>query len=106
MAGIQPSDITQFIGIPAGLTGIGIPLYLWLSGKIRLVTDMDKELAQQDERMAAIRVDRDAWRAAHGEEVLARKAAEQNSSALLGSANLSSQLLEALKIELQRPKAP
>lgn len=125
-----PSWLGNIIGIPAGVAGIGIPLYLWLSGKVRLSSDVQSELdvvkksledqltqaktgleeklKQRDDEIIALRADRDAWRIAQAAEVEARQAASRAAASLLDSASLSNSLLDALKDVLgqQIPKKP
>ncbi len=98
------TQIGQLVGIPVGVGGSGLFLYLWLGGKVRLASDADKAVQTVQIRLDAVIADRDAWRTAHSEEVRARQAAEQAAAALMGSASMSAQLLEALKMELQRPR--
>jgi hypothetical protein len=123
------------LGVPVWLGGLAFVLWLWLGGKVVLATDRDKALADHrtscDAELAAVRseadskvatttaalgrlqdridhlvVDRDAWREAHREEVLARQAAERAAAALRDTGQISLALLAALKDALAgRPEA-
>ena len=123
------------LGVPVWIGGLAFVLWLWISGKVVLTTDRDKALTEHrascDAELSAVRseadskvattaaalarlqdridhlvVDRDAWREAHREEVLARQAAERAAAALMETGQISLALLAALKDALAgRPEA-
>lgn len=105
----------SWLGVPLWIGGLAFLLWLWLSGRIMLRTDheaaMTVERQRADEQVEAaelrvadlqnrvdhVVVDRDAWREAHDAEVQARLQAEKAATALLESTNISLALLGALK---------
>lgn len=123
------------LGIPVWLGGLAFLIWLWLRGVIILAKDHDAALIDRrtscDAELTAVRseaagrvasaeeavrrladriehvvVDRDAWREAHREEVLARQAADRAAAALMETGQISLALLAALKDALAgRPEA-
>lgn len=102
------------VGVPLWIGGLGFLLWLWLSGRVMRTTDHQAALAAERQRTdeqvesAELRVadlqnrvehlvvDRDAWREAHDAEVAARLAAEKAAAKLLDATNVSAKLIDAL----------
>lgn len=109
------ADVLQWLSIPAWVTGLGVPLALWLRGTLLLRSDHDKAMAAQrqtcDAELAAevqqrkalqdridhLVPDRDAWREAHAEAQRALQASERAAAALMETGQISLALLGALK---------
>lgn len=102
------------IGVPLWIGGLAFMLWLWLSGRVMLAKDhqaalaLERKRADEQVESAELRVadlqnrvehlvvDRDAWREAHDAEVAARLAAEKAASKLLEASNVSVKLIDAL----------
>lgn len=116
--------IPEWVGIPTGIAGLGIPLGLWLRGITMLRSDHDAQMAAQaagyttqvtllGDRNTALIADRDAWRTAHSAEVDARVAAERAAAAMLeqvkaasSQTDLTGKMLSALMAALGSKGAP
>lgn len=109
-------QISQLVGIPVGVGSAFLIIWLWLGRRIRLTEDVREEmerlaLIHKDRensliaRIEGLSTDRDLWRVAYQEEVEARKTSERTAADLLGSANITSQLLSALMSQLNQPRS-
>ncbi len=118
------NEIASYFGIPTGIAGIGIPLYLLLKRVVVMATDADKRVEEvkaseqmrrelQDasyqlqissltHRIDVMTGDRDAWKRAHHEESERAAAAERATAALLETSDLSNKLLDALREQLSK----
>lgn len=104
----EPSGLqTLFdvLSIPGWVIGIAAITILLLSGKIMRRSDHEDMIANKEreherivqahrDRIEQLRLDRDAWRSAHGEEVQARQAAERAAAHLMeGTATVNSLII-------------
>jgi len=99
------AEISQYIGIPTGVSGIGLSMWLWLSGRIMLTKDHEKQMETMQKAIDAVTIDRDNWHQACVEQGEARRAAELSAAALLDKSSSVHSLLEVLKMQIEhKPK--
>lgn len=129
MAGLlaETAPWPQWVAIPANLVGFALLGYVILSGKWVRKEDTDAELTaatkaaealadervrgaervvvELRERLAAVVVDRDAWRQAHQAEVEALQHAERTSAELMQGNQVTVGLMQALGAALGHRRA-